>query len=207
MPLPEHELEALSRVLRELSVDGPCLEIGTAYARTLIHLMRQFDDADRPPFVTVDPMTYFGGQADKVRANLAEEGLSDAVRILEMTSAQALAELPADDDPLAFVFIDGDHRIPGVTTDLRWARRVAVGGVICLHDYRPDAPGVRLAVDRFLRRHPHYQREALVGSLLILRKTGPSTGPEVGALDRLYAILMAPLLRLQRSIRKRLPGR
>ena len=210
MPLPDHELEALSGVLRGLTVEGPCLEIGTAYARTLIHLMSLFEDGDRPPFVTVDPMTFFEGQAEKVRANLAEAGLSDAVRILEMTSERALVELPADGDPfggpLAFAVIDGDHRITGVTTDLRWARRVAVGGVICFHDYRPDAPDVRLAVDRFLRRHRHYERESLTGSLLIVRKTGPSTGPEVGLLDRIYAALMAPLLRLQRSIRKRLPS-
>ena len=204
MPLPDRELDALSRVVRELPVEGLCLEIGTAYARTLIHLMRQFDDGARPPFVTVDPMTYFGGQADKVRANLSEVGLADAVQVLEMTSAEALRRL---DEPLAFVFIDGDHRITGVTTDLRWARRLLPGGALCLHDYRPDAPGVRLAVDRFVRRNPHYQREALVDSLLIVRKTAPSTGAEIGWFDHLQAYLMAPLLRLQRSLRKRLPGR
>ncbi len=203
MPLPDRELDALSRVVRELPVRGTCLEIGTAYARTLIHLMGQFDDEDRPPFVTVDPMTYFDGQADKVRANLAEIGLADAVRILEMTSAEALRRL---DEPLAFVFIDGDHRMPGVTTDLRWARRLRPGGALCLHDYRPDSPGVRLAADRFLRRNPHYQREDRVDSLLILRKTAPSTGPEVRWTDHLFARLMAPLLRLRRSMHKRLPS-
>ncbi len=205
MPLPDHELEALGRCLLDLEVEGRCLEIGTAYGRTLIHLMSLFEDADRPPFVVIDPMTYFPGQADKVRSNLAEEGVRpDEVRILEMTSARALRELPEESDPFAFVFVDGDHRITGVTVDLQWARRVAVGGVICFHDYRPDAPGVRLAVDRFLRRNPHYRREALVGSLLILRKTAPSTGREVTAFDRLFALALAPLLRLQRSLRKRL---
>ena len=210
MPLPDHELEALGGCLIGLEVEGACLEIGTAYGRTLIHLMSLFEPGDRPPFVVIDPMTYFPDQAEKVRANLAEEGFAaDEVRILEMTSARALAELPADGEPfggsLALVFVDGDHRITGVTVDLRWARRIAVGGAICFHDYRPDAPGLRLAVDRFLRRNPHYTREALVGSLLIVRKTGPSSGREVGALDRLYALLLAPLLRLQRSVRKRLP--
>ena len=121
MPLPDHELEALGGYLRGLQVQGRCLEVGTAYGRTLIHLMSLFEDDRRPPFVVIDPMTYFPGQAAKVRANLVEEGFGDAdVRILEMTSARALLELPVEGDPLAFVFVDGDHSERGVRQDLEY---------------------------------------------------------------------------------------
>jgi hypothetical protein len=79
--------------------------------------------------------------------------------------------------------------------------------VLAFHDYGPGSPGVVAALDRFLARHRHYRREALVGTLLVVRKLSESTGAEVTRWDRLRAALGTVFFRLRRSVRKRWPRR
>jgi hypothetical protein len=79
--------------------------------------------------------------------------------------------------------------------DLRWTRLLRVGGIICLHDYSPKFPGVKLSVDRFLAGHSNYRIVGRADSLIALRKEGAGKQPEVRPLDRAYAIAMhVPLL-------------
>ena len=78
-----------------------------------------------------------------------------------------------------FVLIDGSHKVRAVMSDLRWSRLVNVGGIICLHDYSARFLGVQMAVNHFLRRNRNYQRIALAGSLLALRKSALATNREI----------------------------
>jgi UDP-2,3-diacylglucosamine pyrophosphatase LpxH len=103
-----------------------------------------------------------------------------------------------------FMLIDGAHKIRYVTQDLRWLRLLKPGGVACIHDYNDRHEGVKLSVDRFLRKYPNYRREQLVGSLMILRKSGPSLAKEVAFADSLWASAFAPFLQLKINLRKRL---
>jgi hypothetical protein len=48
--------------------------------------------------------------------------------------------------PVDLVFIDADHTYEEVRKDLRWARHVRPGGILCGHDYGVF-PGVNRAVD------------------------------------------------------------
>ena len=69
------ELARVVTLLRAGQLKGRHLEIGTAAGGTLKELMRAYPDGERPPFVVVDPMTYFPDQLAKVRRNLAAAGL------------------------------------------------------------------------------------------------------------------------------------
>lgn len=198
------ELDCVSKYLRQPGFEGPCLEVGTAAGGTLCAMMAYFPEAQRPRFVVVDNLRYFPGQLEVVRQNLRQHQLDPAtVDFRECSSAAAFPRAEAAGERFGFILVDACHKVRQVTEDLRWTRLLRVGGVVCLHDYGGPHRGVTLAVDRFLRRHPNYRREELVGCLLVLRKTAASATPEIVARDHLWAALLAPWLQLQVSIAKR----
>ena len=202
--LSASELDCIRRHLSKPGFDGPCLEVGTAAGGTLCQMMACFTDANRPRFIVVDNLRYFQDQLESVRRNLRQHQLDPAVvDFRECTSAEAFPQAEGANERFGFILIDACHKIRHVTEDLRWARLLRVGGVMCLHDYGGHLRGVTFAVDRFLRRNPNYHRVELEGCLLVLRKTAASATPEITAGDHLWAALLAPWLQLQASIAKR----
>jgi len=194
----------LLRLLEAERLPGPHLEIGTAAGGTLAAMMRCFGDADRPPFVVVDRMTYFPDQLETVRRNLQEHGLrADDVDFRVATSAAALREATRRRERFDFMLIDASHKILSVTADLRWTRLLSPGGILCLHDYCQRFPGVVRPVDRFLARHGNYARLGRAGSLLAVRKLCASMRREVGPLDRAHSLLWYLPLEVRRKLEKR----
>jgi predicted O-methyltransferase YrrM len=202
------ELAALLDLAKNSSQGGLYLEIGTAAGGTLYQMMNCFTDAARPRFVVVDTMNYFPDQLEIVRKNLRQYGLDPAsVDFRISTGARAFPAAEATGETYDFMLIDGSHKIRHVTWDLRWLRLLKPGGVVCMHDYNDKHKGVKWPADRLLRKHPNYQREKLVGNLLVLRKTAPSATPEISSGDECWASLLAPLLQLELSVNKRLRRR
>ncbi len=77
-------------------------------------------------------------------------------------------------DPIHLLFVDGDHSRQAVEADLAWVEKVAPGGVVAFHDYRPAAEhlaarphldGVRQVVDERLVGNPVWQEVAAVDSI------------------------------------------
>jgi len=195
--LTDEELAALLGIIRKRRFQGKHLEIGTASGGTLCSMMKVFEDHERPPFVVVDPMTYFQNQMNTVKKNLHDNGVSaEQVDFRIMKSDRAFIEADRKRESFDFIFIDGAHKIHYVTDDLRWTRLLSDGGIVCLHDYT-SVRGVTLAVDRFLRKNPHYMKVECVNTLLILCKTEEGLRPEISFSDRVWASLFAPLLRLE----------
>lgn len=184
---------------------GRCLEIGTAAGGTLCAMMTSFSPSERPQFVVIDPMTYFRDQLKIVAANIRRNGLgADQVDLRVSTSADAFPEAAGRGESFDFIFVDGAHKIRYVTQDLRWTRLLRVGGTVCFHDYGGKHKAVTWAVDRWLRKHPNYRRQALKGTLLsILKETG-SSSLEIGRGDEYWAAICSPYLQLQSSLAKRL---
>ena len=59
------------------------------------------------------------------------------VQFMEMTSAEAAEQLSVCSELADFIFVDGDHSYEGLETDWTlWAPRIAVGGIVALHDSR-----------------------------------------------------------------------
>lgn len=76
--------------------------------------------------------------------------------------------------PIDFLFIDGDHSEPGVSADIaKYTPFVQPGGCVFLHDYL-DSPEtnsrVKTAVDRTLMRDPAYRLLGQVGSVIAFKK-------------------------------------
>lgn len=199
-----NELSALLSVLRSSALTGPHLEIGTAAGGTLKELILSYPEGKRPPFVVVDPMSYFPDQMAIVRRNLSSAGIDpDAIEFRVGKSWPMFQSAERKGERFSFIFIDGSHKIHHVTEDLAWTRLLEAGGIVCFHDYAPRFPGVMKPVDRFLKKHPGYNVVERVESLLIVRKITASNNLEITPWDRMRARLINIRHQLDESFRKR----
>jgi predicted O-methyltransferase YrrM len=198
------ELAALISRMMSSRLRGAHLEIGTAAGGTLRMLMLAYASGQRPRFVVIDPMTYFPDQFAIVRRNLATAGIDPGeVDFRISKSWPAFQAARRMGERFSFMFIDGSHKLHRVTQDLTWTRLLEPGGLLCLHDYAPNMPGVIEAVDRFLARYPNYQIDHQAETLLIVRKTGPSHTQEITRWDHLRANAINTYHQLARGLAKR----
>mgnify|MGYP003643023823 CR=1 FL=1 len=202
--LSVNEQKCLTTHLKNSGYTGKHLEIGTAAGGTLWQMLSVFEEGQTPPFVVIDPMSYFPDQFEKVQENLrAHDCDPQAVDFRITDSAIAYAAAYDAKERFDFMLIDGNHKLRYVTEDLRWAGLLNVGGIVCLHDYYRVHIDVMIAADDFLKRNPNYKLVELCDTLLVIRKESESTKPEVGAFNIMKAQLMTPFMQLRRSILKR----
>jgi len=201
--LADEELAALRDLLIKKAWKGKHLEIGTAAGGTLCAMIQAA--THRPPFVVIDPMTYFEGQRQTVERNLREHGIDPAdVSIRQARSWDALRAAKAAGERFDFIFVDGTHKFRYVIQDMHWAGLLNVGGVMALHDYLPVMPGVRWAADHFLRHNPNYKPVGLVHSLLLIEKVSADRGGAIKIMSGLQAAIVHGWLQISASVRKRL---
>jgi predicted O-methyltransferase YrrM len=197
------ELDALREIIGRRPRKGRHLEIGTAAGGTLCEMMRAA--THRPPFVVVDPMTYFPDQRSTVEHNLTSHGLSlDQVDIRVMRSWEAFQAARSSGETFDFVLIDGTHKFRYVMQDLHWAGLINPLGILALHDYTPRLRAVKWAIDYFLANNRNYHRIGLVDSLLLLEKTAPDGPDGPRLMSHARASLIHPLFQFENSVRKRL---
>lgn len=127
---------------------GNLVEIGSWMGRTSSILV-QAAAAHGGEVFCVDPFApmpagHKQGSAKRWRANLEGAGLVPPT-LMEMQSDVAA---PLFEQPIALLFIDGNHSRESVMHDLiDWASKIVVGGTVALHDmFYPSIPGVCLAV-------------------------------------------------------------
>jgi hypothetical protein len=203
--LTNNELQFLLSSIGSDPKPGKHLEIGTAAGGTLWEMLRSFNDSNRPPFVVVDPMNYFPDQFRTVCENLKQHECDlDWVDFKISKSADSFVEAESNNERFDVIFIDGNHKIRYVTKDLRWSRLLNPNGLLLLHDYKPQFPGVWRSVNRFLNKYPHYSVIGQVENLVAIRKTGESFLKEVSAIDIIWANIWHPIYNLGASIKKRL---
>ena len=208
--MSSEEILCLTQTLRENAFEGAHLEVGTAAGGTLCEMMKATHqrESQAPRWVVVDPMNYFENQLETVKKNMANHGIpANAADIRAQRSSSAWAEAEEKGETFDFILIDASHKIKHVTEDLRWARRLTMGGVLAMHDYTEPNNHVRTAVDRFTRKHPNYQTIGQAGSLIVLRKTSQSKTKEISDGDQLLAVLTGIWLQAKTSWKKRLRGK
>jgi predicted O-methyltransferase YrrM len=142
----EKEILALLRRLAPLR-PRRVLEIGTAAGGTLLLLTRVA--ADDAVLVSIDqPEGHFGGGYNPVRSFLYRSFSRRRQRIVliradsHQASTRRRLAAALGGEPLDFLFIDGDHSAAGVLQDFEeYAPFVRPGGLIALHDIKPDPRG------------------------------------------------------------------
>jgi len=121
---------------------GGCIvEIGSFHGRSTVALAMGSQTGQKAPVYAVDPYLQFVGPLggafgphDKARLlqNLIMTGTAASVWLVHLPSIQAARGWQ---DPIALLWIDGDHTYEGVKADFEaWAPLVIPGGIVAFHD-------------------------------------------------------------------------
>tara|TARA_B100001027_G_scaffold212240_1_gene181384 strand:+ start:7047 stop:7718 length:672 start_codon:yes stop_codon:yes gene_type:complete len=204
--ISDTERNALFAVMKNLSLKGTHLEIGTAAGGTLCEIYNFYKSSDReiPNFWVVDPMQYFPDQLDIVKKNLISHGVNLAsVRFLESLSSIAIKKAFIENPVFDFILIDGSHKRKYVTQDLIWTRFLKKGGILCAHDYSSRFPGVQKSIDLFLKKYKNYKLISVTESLIVIRKMDTTKSSEITNMMMITAAVDGFIHQIRSSINKR----
>jgi len=150
----ERQMEVLYPFVKNLEPNSLLVEVGTAYGRSTMFYSLTNPKID---IVTFDPQI------------LVDKKVLDRpnVEFYPVTSEEMAKGW---DDPVDYLFIDGDHLYDGVKTDIDcWLPHLVPGGLITFHDYAPNFPGVYKAVNE-LKKSKKVKFLSGKESVAILRK-------------------------------------
>ena len=154
--LAADEAEALYHAAMEIAAVGPCLEIGSYCGKSTVYLGLACQRSDNVLYALDhhrgseehqlgeeyhDPELYDAGvglmDSFKIfRQTLRQAQLEESVVPLVAPSAVAAKRWAT---PLGMVFIDGGHSREAAQTDYHcWAKHIAPGGVLAIHDIFPN---------------------------------------------------------------------
>jgi predicted O-methyltransferase YrrM len=174
--LTEPEAQLLYDLARAAS--GGCIvEIGTFHGKSTVALALGAQAGSKAKVYGVDPLvTYVGAFGRTITAaekivlfqNLLVAGVAEHVWLLQTTSARAACGFA---EPVALLWVDGDHSYEGVKGDLEsWAPHVVPGGILAFHDSLSPRLGVGRFLEELLAADHGYERVALVDKTTVLRK-------------------------------------
>ncbi len=162
------------------SLPGDVVEIGSWQGRSTSFLARAVQNSGNGRFYAID---HFQGNVGKeqyyvvdktdlsdleagFRANIERIGLSDSVKLLNMSNEEACHHL--EDSTVRFLFIDGDHTKAGVQKDFElFFPKLIPGAIIVFDDFRSSLTGLIEAVDEFMLKHS-CSRKLSYGNTLVL---------------------------------------
>lgn len=143
VPITGYRLKLLQIPKKMRNKRDPMMDLVPSDAHVVVEIGSQIgswasraarDLPDQCKIYCIDP--WFGDTGElNLRSWCKHVGswLGDRVIGLRGTSLEVA---PYFDDPIDFIFIDGDHRTESVKTDLRlWEPKVRTGGVIVGHDW------------------------------------------------------------------------
>lgn len=152
-----------------------CVEIGVWHGVNTLRIRAAMDPAGVVTGVDPFPPGRLGFSIPRWIA-LAETARSSngRLRLIRKTSREAALGW---NEPVDFLFIDGDHTYDGLRADWNaWRPHLVLGGIVCLHDSHPtearpihDAGSVRFT-DEVILWDPRYEIIEVVETLTVLRR-------------------------------------
>lgn len=163
----DEERALLVKLAAAVPDNGRIVEIGTLYGATTIFIAKA---APRARVVTIDNYSWLPEGPNSpalVTERLVKAGVSARVDVVMGDSAKIGGVCR---DRADLVFIDGDHSKVGAFTDIYNFSKLT--NVMAVHDYGNQQchPGVKVAVDGFIKGYPEWRIAERVGMLVVLRK-------------------------------------
>jgi hypothetical protein len=141
------ESRFLARLVRELDVPGPIVEIGTLFGwSTRVMLCAKAPERE---LISVDDYSWnpLGLAPDlhhQITSRILADGKELGLRQLRVDKSDFYSTWSGP--PPALVFADAMHTYKDTKADIEWAQS-AGAHVVCGHDYEAEWPGVIRAVD------------------------------------------------------------
>jgi predicted O-methyltransferase YrrM len=173
--MTDDEAACLYTLARE-AAGGCIVEIGSFHGKSTVALALGTRGGAGLRVYAVDPFMPFTGllggrfgPEDKtvLLRNLLLADVADRVWLLHLGSTQAARGWQ---EPIALLWVDGDHSEPAVRADLAaWGPFVAPGGVVALHDSLDPGLGPRRVVEEMVGGG-RWQKVREAGTITVLRK-------------------------------------
>jgi predicted O-methyltransferase YrrM len=185
----KEEYRALAKYAGKVKPDQVIVEIGTFRGKSACFLAHG-SRAQGTRVYTIDPHDLPGNRRptglvnsgrdytdpsipEEAKRAIESSGYGDRVTMIQGFSVDVV-DLEWSRNryfPIGLLFLDGDHRESAVRDDLAaWLVFVAKGGFVVFDDYKENFPDVVKVADELIAGGA-VERVALVGSLLVTRKT------------------------------------
>ena len=169
--MSDNELEMLALLAGFPTANGMVLEIGSYRGRSTIALALAAEFTGDGSIAAVDPLSDTGPYApvgplsarDQLMKNLEAAGVADRIEFHQKLSGDLA---PSWDRPLRLLWIDGDHDLAAVQSDLVLFRpHLSNGAIVAFHDVvGRDAGPIRVFADDVLAS-PHFGPSGFTGSI------------------------------------------
>jgi predicted O-methyltransferase YrrM len=140
--------------LEELARGKKVLEVGSSYGYSTVvlanvaELVMTIDPWKTEPATVYEPEEARAGIEDAI-ANYKACGVAERIALAVGRSQDMMPKMVARGMQFDLIWIDGDHSLEGITSDLECAKQLrAEDGVIAVHDYgEVTCPDVMTAID------------------------------------------------------------
>lgn len=183
------ELAFLYQTARSLKKRGVIVEIGSWQGRSTACIAQGSKQGNNVPVYAIDSFTgSIENQRpglkvwtlDDFKNNLTKAGVQDIVTTIVGTSEEAAKTW---NQPIEFLFIDGDHEYAAVEKDfLLYSPHLINGGIVAFHDTTPNLkaileggpffglPGPRKVVEKYIFASQQFKRVGLFGGIIYATK-------------------------------------
>jgi len=173
--LTEEDMEFLYNRARDCeSRKGVIVEIGAWKGRSTICLGKGSKTGNQVKIYSIDPhkstslhkVTNCLDTYAEFLKNIQIAEVDDVILPIVKTSQEAAETF---NEPIQFLFIDGEHDYENVKLDLQlWYPKLIYGGLIAFHDYGLSGP--RRIIERYIYNSKHFKNVNFVGFICFAKK-------------------------------------
>lgn len=143
-------------ILPYLPAEGLIMELGTFHGRSTMFFSLA---APHCQIITIDLCEQYDVK-DKIPRS-ADKAVLDRPNVTQIKGdcLSIAGEFDTYHKSIDFLFIDTRHTFEDTLANLNaWTGYVVHNGYVALHDYHDGFPGVKQAVDEFMKNNPDYSR-------------------------------------------------